>query len=377
VSLPVAPVVLRDVSVPALARASKRLYEGLDRRRRSRAISPAERDRQWFSLSVTTATRELAGADLVIEAVFEDLELKRRVLAECEAVMSDDAIFASNTSALPIGDIAKGAARPARVLGMHYFSPVPKMPLVEIVVPSGAAREPVDRARAFAVAQGKTPIVVADGPGFYTTRILSPYLNEAVLLLEEGAAVEALDRALVDFGFLVGPATLLDEVGIDVGAHVTKELGPLFTARGTPPSESLARLVAADHLGKKNGRGFYRRTSGKKEPNAAIYALLGGAPRRAIPERDMAERCVLAMVNEAVHALGDGAIRSARDGDVGAILGLGFPPFRGGPFRYVDALGAPVVGERLRSLASKHGPRFAPAPLLAERVKDERRFTDA
>ncbi len=232
-------------------------------------------------------------------------------------------------------------------------------------------------ALAFAVAQGKTPIVVRDGPGFYTTRVLAPYLNEALVLVEEGAEVSALDRALVDFGFLVGPAGLLDEVGIDVGAHVTTELAPFFAARGTPPTGSFTRLVEAGFLGKKNGRGFWRPREGRarREPNPDVYALLGGAPRREIPAREMAERCVLAMVNEAVHCLGDGAIGSARDGDVGAILGLGFPPFRGGPFRYVDALGASSVAARLAALAERHGPRFAPAPLLIERAKDERRFT--
>jgi len=158
---------------------------------------------------------------------------------------------------------------------------------------------------------------------------------------------------------------------------VTEELGPLFAARGTPPSASFARLLAAGYLGKKNGRGFYRARGKRrgKEPNADVYALHGGGPRREIPLRDMAERCVLAMVNEAVHCLGDGAISSPRDGDVGAILGLGFPPFRGGPFRYVDALGASAVAARLEALAAAHGARFTPAPLVLERAHDDRRFT--
>jgi 3-hydroxyacyl-CoA dehydrogenase/enoyl-CoA hydratase/3-hydroxybutyryl-CoA epimerase len=374
-TLPLCPVVLKDVSTPALARAAGRLHAALKRRRRSGAMARVERDRQWFRLHLAPDASALAGADLVVEAVFEDLELKRRVLAETEAVIDPRAVFASNTSAIPIADIARGAAHPERVLGMHYFSPVPKMPLVEIVRSERTSDVALATARAFAAAQGKTVVVVKDGPGFYTTRILAPYLNEAVVLLEEGAEIAAIDAALVDFGFLVGPLALLDEVGLDVGAHVTSGLSPLFSARGTPPSETLPRLVAAGFLGKKNGRGFYRRRGHRKEPSGEVPAFLGRAARADVPERDLTERCVLTMVNESVRCLGEGIVGSARDADVAAIFGLGFPPFRGGPLRYVDALGAQSVVERLTELARRHGARFTPAPLLVERANDGRRFT--
>lgn len=379
VSLPRAPVVLKDVSEEGLARAARSLRKGLDRRLRSGALTRLERDRQWYGLRPTTRTEELAGCDLVVEAVFEDLALKRAVLAEAEAVISPDAVFASNTSALPIGEIAKGARRPERVVGMHYFSPVPKMPLLEVVVPNGAAPWAVATARAFGVAQGKTVIVVKDGPGFYTTRILGPFVNEAVVLLDEGAAIPDLDAALLDFGFPVGPVALLDEVGIDVAAHVSRDLGKAFAARGAAPSETFGKLFAAGYRGRKNGKGFYRyetetRSGGSKEVDGEVYAFFGGAERTPMSDADLVGRLVLLMVNEAVWCLQEGVVTSPRDADAGAVLGLGFPPFRGGPFRWIDAVGAAEVVGRMERLRKRHGKRFTPAPLLLEAARTGRPF---
>jgi 3-hydroxyacyl-CoA dehydrogenase/enoyl-CoA hydratase/3-hydroxybutyryl-CoA epimerase len=300
-------------------------------------------------------------------AVFADLVLKRRVLAEVEERVADDAVFASNTSALPIREIAAEARRPERVIGMHYFSPVPKMPLLEIVVAERTAAWATATAHAFGTAQGKTCIVVKDGPGFYTTRILAPYLNEAVLLVEEGARVEDVDRAMKDFGYPVGPLALVDEVGIDVGAHVAQDLGRAFADRGLEGSGAMPRLYEAGLHGRKNGRGFYlypKTKKGKKQVNPKIYDLLGGRPRRSVATAEIQDRLALLMVNEAVHCLQEGVISSPRDGDLGAILGLGFPPFRGGPFRYVDSVGREAIGSRLDELATKHGKRFEPAKLL-------------
>jgi 3-hydroxyacyl-CoA dehydrogenase/enoyl-CoA hydratase/3-hydroxybutyryl-CoA epimerase len=299
--------------------------------------------------------------------VFEELELKRRVLAAAEAVMAPDAVFASNTSALPIGDIAARARHPERVLGMHYFSPVPKMPLLELVVTPRTSDEAVATARAFGVRQGKTVIVVRDGPGFYTSRILSPYLAEATTLVREGAPVEQVDRELKDFGFPVGPLALLDEVGIDVAAHVSTNFGALYAARGLGATDAFRVLHQAGASGRKAGRGFYtyeRRRRGPRPVNAGVYDLLGAAPRRGLPPGVIAERTAYLMVNEAAYCLDEGVIGSPRDGDVGAILGLGFPPFRGGPFRWLDAEGIATFVARIERLAAEHGPRFAPAPLL-------------
>ncbi len=379
VSLPHAPVVLKDVSEEGLARAARGLRKGLDRRFRSGATTRLERDRRWLALRPTTRPEELSGCDLVIEAVFEDLALKQKVLAETEAVIAPEAVFASNTSALPIAEIAAKAKRPERVVGMHYFSPVPKMPLLEVVVPKGAAPWAVATARAFGVAQGKTVLVVKDGPGFYTTRILAPFVNEAVVLLDEGAAIPELDAALLDFGFPVGPVALLDEVGIDVAAHVSRDLGKAFAARGAASSPTFAKLFDAGYRGRKSAKGFYRypkdRPSGaRKEIDPGVYAFFGGAERTPMRAADLADRLVLLMVNEAVWCVQEGVVASARDADLGAVLGLGFPPLRGGPLRWVDAVGAAEVISRMERLRKLHGKRFTPAPLLLERARSGRPF---
>jgi 3-hydroxyacyl-CoA dehydrogenase/enoyl-CoA hydratase/carnithine racemase len=378
VSLGLCPVVVRDISDDVLGRAAKTVDDGLKRQVRSGAIRPVEADRRRSRLLLTTELEDIEGADLVIEAVFEDLELKQRVLAQTEERVSASAVFASNTSALPIAKIAAHAHYPERVVGMHYFSPVPKMPLLEIVAAEKTARWAVDTARAFGTAQGKTCIVVKDGPGFYTTRILAPYLNEAVLLVEEGAAIEDVDRAMKDFGYPVGPLALIDEVGIDVGAHVANDLGSAFAHRGHEGSGAMPKLFEAGLEGRKNGRGFYLYPSGKKKGpkpvNPKVYELLGGAARRQIPPAEIQDRLALLMVNEAVYCLQESIIASERDGDLGAILGLGFPPFRGGPFRYVDAVGRGKIVGRLEALASAHGERFLPAALLAEVVENRGKF---
>ena len=379
VSLSLAPVVLKDVSEEGLSRAAKSLRKGLDRRVRSGALTRLERDRQWYGLRPTTRPEDLAGCGLVIEAVFEDLALKRKVLAETEAVIAPDAVFASNTSALPIREIAAKAKVPERVVGMHYFSPVPKMPLLEVVVAEKTSPRAVATARAFGVAQGKTVIVVKDGPGFYTTRILGPFINEAVVLLDEGAAIPALDAALLEFGFPVGPVALLDEVGIDVAAHVSADLGKAFAARGAAPSATFARLFDAGYKGRKNGKGFYlypkdRAPGAPKEVNADVYDFFGGSSRKRMAPDDLVDRLALLMVNEAAWCLAEGVVASPRDGDAGAVLGLGFPPFRGGPFRHVDAVGAEGIVGRMEELAEACGKRFTPAPLLVEMARKGAKF---
>ncbi len=379
VSLDLCPVTVRDVSEEALTRCARSVATGLDKRVRSGAIRPVDRDRRWSRLELTARLERIAGADLVIEAVFEDLDLKRRVLAEAETVLSPEAVIASNTSALPIHEIAREAAHPERVLGMHYFSPVPKMPLLEIVRADATSDEALATALAFGQAQGKSCIVVRDRPGFYTTRILAPYLDEAIRLLEEGARIEAIDRAMRDFGFPVGPLALLDEVGLDVGAHVAGELGRAFAHRGLGASDLLPRLFEAGWHGRKNGLGFYtyppRGSKSRKRPNETVYRqFLEAAPRRDVAAAVIQDRLALLMVNEAAHALGESVLASPADGDLGAVLGLGFPPFRGGPFRHADTLGAAALVGRLEELADRHGERFRPAPVLLDLAARGGRF---
>lgn len=361
-----------------LAHVKKLLSDRVKKKRTSKE-SAAE---SWGRISGTTDYTGFGRTDVVIEAVFEELEIKRKVLAEVEAHTHDDCIFASNTSSLPIEDIAKGSKRPERVIGMHYFSPVEKMPLLEVVRAKQTAPEVVAQVVALGKRQGKTVIVVNDGTGFYTTRVLAPYLNEAAFLLAEGVAIEDIDRALVKWGWPIGPIQLIDEVGIDVGAHVGRITTKAFGERMAPPGP-VSKLLEDDRKGKKNGRGFYLydEKGKRKGVDPSIYPLLGievaGATARRVDDSEIQMRCSLAFVNEAIRAYGEGILRSPRDGDIGAIFGLGFPPFRGGPFRWVDSEGAEKVLSKLRSYEQRFGKRFEPAPLLVEIAERGGKFYSA
>jgi 3-hydroxyacyl-CoA dehydrogenase/enoyl-CoA hydratase/3-hydroxybutyryl-CoA epimerase len=363
------PVRVREKDDAAAGRALAGVRSVLDERVRRKSLSRLERDQAMRLVTATTDWSGFEGVDVLIEAVFEDLQLKREMVKAFEAV-NPRGIFASNTSSIPIGRIAEASRRPEQLLGMHYFSPVHKMPLLEVVVTPRTAPETTATAVALGKRQGKTVIVVNDGPGFYTSRILTPYMNEAAQVLVEGASIEDVDRALVEWGFPVGPITLLDEVGIDVGAKVGKVMSAAFGERLHAP-DALAKLVAEGRLGRKAQKGFYLYQKGKKGGvDPAVYDLLpGGRSRKPVDRAAVAERIVLQMVNEACLCLGEGILRSARDGDVGAVFGLGFPPFRGGPFRWADALGTGALLERMERLRGELGPRFAPAPLLAEKGK--------
>jgi 3-hydroxyacyl-CoA dehydrogenase/enoyl-CoA hydratase/3-hydroxybutyryl-CoA epimerase len=370
VSLERSPVVLHDASPPALGRGVRAIDEGLAERVRSGALTRLDADRRRSRLRPTTDLDDLARADLVVEAVYEELELKRALLAEVEARVADETIFASNTSALPIHEIAVHARRPERVVGMHYFSPVQTMPLVEIVAAATTADWAVETARAYGLAQGKTAIVVKDGPGFYTTRILAP-------LLDEGADVRAVDEALRQYGFPVGPFELCDEVGLDVVAHVSESLGHAFAARGLEGTDVFGRMIANGFAGHKTGLGFYRYDDrppkGGRPVNESVYTFFSGE-RRELSAREAGDRLCLLMVNEAMHCLQEGIITSPSDGDVGAVLGVGFPPFRGGPFRFVDTVGAGELVDHLEAFARRLGPRYLPAPLLVEMATEGTSF---
>jgi len=328
-----------------------------------------------------SGTADLSGfgrADLVIEAVFEDLQLKQRLLQEVESATREQCVFASNTSSLPITQIAQVSGRPEMVLGMHFFSPVHKMPLLEVIVTERTSDQATATAVGCGKLVGKQVIVVRDGVGFYTSRILSPYMNEAAHVLAEGAAVEELDRALTGFGFPVGPIKLMDEVGIDVGAKVAKIMYEAYGER-MHPVESLAAVIEDGRMGRKNKRGFYVYDSDKRKKmvDETVYDLLpGGHRRKPINVDQVQKRVALQMVNEAMHCLGEGILRNPRDGDIGAIFGLGFPPFLGGPFRFTDVRGAQVVLDDMKRLRDTLGPRFEPAPALVDAAKDNRKFRD-
>ena len=370
---------LKDTELARVGKGIAAVSEVLKEQLKKKRITRLQYEDQLLLAGGTVEYTGFGKCDLVIEAVFEDLALKHRVLREVEPLLRMDAIYASNTSTIPIGRIAEAAQRPTRVLGMHFFSPVHKMPLLEVIATADTDADAIVTAVAYGKRLGKTVIVVNDGPGFYTTRILSAYMNEAGRLLDEGASIEAVDAALTAFGFPVGPITLLDEVGIDVGGKVGVVLSEAFGAR-MAPSESLRRVVESGRTGRKGRLGFYRydEAGRKGEVDPSVYEVLpGGSQRRELPVAEMQNRCVLAMVNEAVLCLEQGILRAPVDGDVGAVFGLGFPPFRGGPFRYVDGRGAARVLDDLDQLNERFPGRFAPSELLVEHARAQQRFYPA
>ena len=317
--------------------------------------------------------------DLVIEAVFEDLAVKHQVIREVEQVLPEYAVVASNTSTIPITHIAEASRRPERVIGMHFFSPVHKMPLLEVIATSATRPEVVTTAVSYGRTLGKTVIVVNDAPGFYVNRILAPYLNEAGALLDAGASIDAIDAALVKLGFPVGPISLLDEVGLDIAARSGAIFHEAFGER-MAPSQAMRAVVASGRIGRKGGKGFYLydETGARGGIDTAVYALLATGPSRSVvPDDEIQQRCLLALVNEAVRALEEGIVRSPRDGDIGAVFGIGFPPFLGGPFRWIDAQGASKVVTALEDLSARFAPRFVPADLLISMARRGDRFYPA
>jgi 3-hydroxyacyl-CoA dehydrogenase/enoyl-CoA hydratase/3-hydroxybutyryl-CoA epimerase len=354
----------RDTDLARVGRGLAVARGILDDRLKRRRVTRFEHRRLVALLSGGTAYEGFGRADLVIEAVFEDLQVKHEVIRSLEAAVRDDCVIASNTSTIPISRIAEAASRPERVLGMHFFSPVEKMPLLEVIAGERTSAWATVTAVAFGRRMGKTVIVVRDRPGFWVNRILAPYLNEAGRLLEEGMAIEELDAIMVRFGFPVGPLTLLDEVGLDVAAKSAAVLHEAFGER-LVPTPGVKHLTERGRLGRKSGCGFYRYEKGRRrgvDPSA--YAILGVRPGQAVGPAEAEARMVYALLNEAALAMDEEVVRSARDGDVGAVFGIGYPAFRGGPLRYLDTIGPARAVQELQRLEQSWGERFRPAPLL-------------
>ncbi|GAA5219119.1 fatty acid oxidation complex subunit alpha FadJ [Corallincola platygyrae] len=369
------PVRVKDVAPAGVSNALRYSYDRLMKQVKRRHLTKRQMENQMARLTGATDYSGFSDIDIVVEAVFEDLSLKHSMVKEVEANAKPSTIFASNTSSLPIGQIAEAAERPEQVIGLHYFSPVEKMPLVEVIAHEKTSPETIATTVAFAKAQGKTPIVVKDGAGFYVNRILALYVNEAAQVLLEGHSVDAMDNALLNFGFPVGPFKLLDEVGIDVGSKIApileNELGERFKA-----PDAFSKLIADGRLGKKSKKGFYdysKKSKGKKV-DLSVYGVLGSQPTATTVATEVAERCALQMLNEAARCLEEGIIASPRDGDIGAIFGIGFPPFLGGPFRYMDTLGAKHMVHTLNALKERNGDRFTPADLLVKMAENDEKF---
>jgi 3-hydroxyacyl-CoA dehydrogenase/enoyl-CoA hydratase/3-hydroxybutyryl-CoA epimerase len=370
------PVRVKDVDEARVAdglRRARRLLE-----RAGRRWPPHVLERRLEMLAGAVTYDGFASADLVVEAVVERMDVKRAVFAELEARVRPDAVLATNTSALSVSELQTGLRHPERVCGMHFFNPAHRMPLVEIV--RGQQTDDVTLATAFATAArlGKTPVVVADAPGFLVNRVLGAYLAEAGRCLQDGAPPERLDAALLAFGMPMGPLRLLDEIGLDIAADAQRTLHAAFGERYAP-APVVEQWFATGRLGRKGGAGFYRyRGDRALGCDPALRALLREATTdRAPDDEEIVERTVLAMVNEAARALEDGVVARPDDVDVAMILGTGFPPFRGGLLRYADTLGCDYVVRRLDALADRLGDRFRPAPLLRDLARTGRAFRAA
>jgi len=373
-------IVMKDINPDTIQTAKKALWKSLTKKVKRKSLTKIEAKNAIAAVKGQLDYTDFDKVDLLVEAVFEDMVMKQKILAEVEQHTREDFIFATNTSALSIQEIGKYAKHPENVIGLHYFSPVSKMPLLEIVKTPRTSNRAIATCYDLGLKQGKTNIVVNNGPGFYVNRILAPYLNEAMLLLEEGGDIITIDKAMKAYGFPVGPFALMDEVGIDVGAHVmTGDLAEMFKKReGAVMSEGLLKMNKAGFKGRKNQKGYLAYDKkGKKirgKANASVYRYFGNPAKKKLETTEIQLRTTLLMVNEAVFCLQQGIIESVQDGDLGAIFGLGFRPFTGGPFRYIDHVGPDYVVKELDRLKVIYGDRFCACDLLKENAKTNKKF---
>lgn len=360
------PVTLTDVSPDALARGLRTIETVYREAAARRIFTPAEAAAGLDRVTPVATAVPLAAVDLVIEAAVEKLEAKQAIFRDLEARTRPDTVLATNTSALSIATLAQNLAHPERVIGIHFFNPVHRMQLVELVRGPATSPDTVATALQFTKALGKLPVIVNDSPGFLVNRILVPALVEAVNLVAAGHSPAAIDRALLDFGMPMGPLRLADEVGLDVALHVATDLAARLPHLPAP-DPLLARLVKAGHLGKKSGRGFYDHRTHKP-------ADLGIPSVAPLPAADYRDRIVLVQLNEAARCLAEVVVASAEDVDLGMILGTGWAPFRGGPLRHADTLGIAAIVARLDALARDTAPHFAPCDRLRDMARDHRTF---
>jgi 3-hydroxyacyl-CoA dehydrogenase/enoyl-CoA hydratase/3-hydroxybutyryl-CoA epimerase len=370
------PIRMKDLNTQALSlgvQSASKIFQKKVKRKRMTQRQALQK------LNLIAPVADYSGfhkADLVVEAIIENIDIKKKVFQELETQISPDCVVASNTSSLSITKMQEVFKKPERFVGMHFFNPVDKMPLVEVIRGEKTSDEAVATVFQLSKALGKTPIVVKDAPGFLVNRLLAPYLNEAVYLLLEGAPIPEIDRVLLEFGMPMGPMELIDEVGVDVAEKVAHVLHDAFGARMIPASMN-EKAVKAGRLGKKNGKGLYNYVGPKKtkELDPKVYEIIGITPdKNAVADEEIVERCILPMINEAARCLEEGVVSSASEVDLGMIMGTGFPPFRGGLLRYADSLGAKTIVDRLKKYQVRFGARFEPSPAILARAENGQKF---
>jgi len=371
---------LKDNNQQALLNAKNSLNRLLSSKVKRKFIRPFEKEQQLNMLSTCQDYSTAQKADMVVEAVFEELSLKQQMLKELEPHINQDTIFASNTSSISIAEIASGSKYPENVIGLHYFSPVDKMPLVEVIPHDLTSEQCITSTLDFARQQGKTPIVVKDSAGFYVNRILAPYIKQVLALIKQGVSIEAIDKALVDFGFPIGPCALLDQVGIDIAAKISPLLVDAFGERFAGET-ILEQMLEKGFVGKKSGKGFYlyQQKNGldklsarvklvfkqpvSKQMNPVLNDLFAIDKQTIMEPKTIVQRCLFPMLNEAARCLDEDIISSKADGDIGAVYGMGFPPFLGGPFFYIEKQGEALL-QQMSDLANDLGESYAPCPAL-------------
>jgi 3-hydroxyacyl-CoA dehydrogenase/enoyl-CoA hydratase/3-hydroxybutyryl-CoA epimerase len=368
------PARMKDINLAAVAKGMEAAAKVFGEAVKKRRMKPKEMQDKMALISGTTDYSGFKNLDLVIEAIVEILDVKKKVFAEIDAIVPPHCILASNTSSLSITEMAKATQRPDKFAGLHFFNPVHRMPLVEVIRGESTSDETIASLVAFAKKIGKTPIVVMkDSAGFLVNRILGTYMAEAGRTLKEGATIEQIDEALVKFGMPMGPINLFDEVGLDVAAKVSHILENAFGSRMAGEG-MMDKIVETGRLGKKNGKGFYIYEGKEKKIDPAIYGLIGKAGKFEGTAGEIQDRCVLPMINEAAMCLAEGVVRRPEDVDVGMIFGTGFPPFLGGLLRYADGRGIDNVVGKLETLAGKYGERFKPAERLMEMKRAGKKF---
>lgn len=369
---------LKDINHEALSKGFIAARSIWDKEVKKKKLTKYDFNKKMGYISGSTGFEGFKQLDLVVEAIVEDMGIKKKVIAETASHCKDNVIIATNTSSLSVTEMAEAMPKKENFVGMHFFNPVHKMPLVEVIRGTHTSDEVTVTIFELCKKMGKFPVVVKDGPGFLVNRLLLPYLNEAVYLLGEGMTVEQIDKYYLDFGMPMGPLHLIDEIGIDVAVKVAKIFHKAFGERAEP-SPLMAKVMETGRLGKKNGKGFYLYDEkGKKlQVDPKVYSELGlsNSGSGKLTREECVNRGIFAMINEASRALlEDNIVNTPDEVDLAMIMGTGFPPFRGGLMRHADSVGTDVICDELEIFTTKFGPRFKPSQPLMQLAKTKAKF---